>query len=61
MTAALICSSLLLAGNIQQTQQEAQLSQRDRATAASVSLGQNITAREYSTRKLIGLSPTTMT
>ena len=37
------------------------LSQRDRATTAWVSFGQNITGRAYSAPNLIGLSSTTET
>jgi len=41
--------------------QEVQLSQRDRATAAWVSFGQNITGKGYSAQNLIGLYSTTVT
>jgi len=41
-------------------QPTAQLSQRDRATAAFVSLGQNITGRQYSAN-IIDPSSTTVT
>jgi len=61
ITAVFICSSLLFAGNIQHTQHEAQLSQRDHAAAVSVSFGPNITGRENSALNLIGFSPTTVT
>jgi len=40
-------------------QQEARLSQRDRATAARVSFRQNVTGRKYSAPNLISLSSTT--
>ena len=42
-------------------EQEAQLSHRVRATAAWVSLGQNITGRGYSAPNIMGLSSTTVT
>jgi len=43
------------------TKQDAQLSQRDGATAAWVSFRRNISVREYSARNLIGLSLTILT
>jgi len=60
MTAVFICSSLLFAVNIQHAQQEAQLTQTDRVTAASVSFGRN-NWKEILCMEPSGLSPTTVT